>query len=493
MIKVRRYIMHAYRGASTKVHAVLITSMLFASIWLCMVLTQGITKDHHDLVKNVRSGFGYPHSSWILNPNLTCNQPSNQSVLLDQSHVVILWTIRDTYRTSGDYIIFHDTIPAITISALSNLKSWSNNSQFSIPVDTSITGWHNYTLFFTDMTLNELLKAGSGASGDLSIAWVYVEAPPSINAPAELKIHRGAIGWSLNITITDPDSPSGWINVTRNGTMIRGPNLQWNNSQAISIPLITTAVGYFNFTISAMDHNYTIQQISIVWVAYNFPPEILGLHNYTVSPDAKIAAIRFRITDIENLSGNYTVLHSGTPFNNSYVNATWTNNTQRVAYIVLNTIGLSIYQVIAEDLTHNKTTSIFSIYINDPPRIKSSSPKNYTTPNGNVTWVIIDSDNVTGSYYVLQNGTKLPIFTITSLPWLNETDINISVSMSSIGLWDYTIVFTDGLSTRHDTIIISVTSNNNTPLDPATVTIILSVFMLVGIIGACIILGRKKK
>jgi len=320
---------------------------------------------------------------------------------------------------------------------------------------------------------------------------VHVETPPTIHAPAELRIHCGTPGKSLDITITDPDTASGWINLTRNGTMIRGPNLQWNESQVISIPLNTTTTSRFDFTITVTDHNYTVQQHSIVWIAYNFPPEISGLRNRTVSPDAKLVTITFRITDIENTTGNYTVFRTGSSFNNSYVNATWTNNSQCAVYDGVSIIGRITYQVIAEDLNHNKTTVTFFIDVNDPPRIKSSSPQNFTAPNNNITWVIIDSDNITGNYTIIRNGTRLPTF--IDLPWFNDTSINVPVSASVIGSWNYTIEFTDGLSTRYNVIIISISGRNSVPLDPTMVTVILGVFVIIGLAGSSIILGSKKK
>src|SRR5271157_378613 len=479
--------MHSSSDYRSRVNAVLVTSMICANIWLGVVLTGNIMNPHGIVMKHVVPGFGYPDSSLIQNPNLSCNQVLNQSVLLGQTGVVINWTIKDKGRTSGSYIVFHDTIPIITPSVLASLKSWTNNTVIHVPVNTTIVGWHNYTIFFTDMILTEFISAGNNATGDFSTAWVHVEIPPTIQAPAEMRIYRGTAGRSLVITITDPDSSMVWINVTcTNGSMVRGPNLPWNVSRVISIALNTTNIGYLNFTITVTDRNYTVQQQSIVWIAYDFPPEILGLKNHTVSPDAKIIAIPFRITDMENLSGNYTILRGGNPFNNSYVNATWTNNSQYVLYLTLNIHGQSNYQIIAEDLSRNKTTSTFFIDANDPPRIKSSSPQNRTVPNQNVTWVIIDSDNVTGYYTVMRNGTILPTF--KNLQWTNDTTITVPVDTSASGFWNYTIIFTDGISTRQDTIIVSVPTSNS-----LTITIILGVIVIISIIGASIILGRKKK
>ena len=477
--------MHVSLVAPSKVHAVVIASMLFASFWFGLALTLDGTNAHLGLEKNDGIRFGRPRSSSIP----TCNQPVNQSVLLYQAGVVISWTIRNADRTSGLYLVFHDAVPTLTISLLANVKTWYNNTPLSVPVNTTIAGWHNYTIFFTDMTISEM--ANATFTGNYSTAWVHIETPPTIHAPAELRIHCGAIGRSLDITITDPDSASGRINVTRNGSMVIGPDLQWNESQVISIPITTTTPALFDFGITVTDRNYTVQQQSIAWVAYSFPPEILGLRNRTVSPDARIATITFRITDVENATGNCTVLRGGIPFNNSYVNATWTNNSQRVVYAELTIIGLNNYQIIAEDLTNNKTTKTFSIYVNDPPKIKSSSPQNYTKPNDNITWVISDSDNVTGTYSILRNGTTLPAY--VNLPWMNGSTIEMPVSTGVIGSWSYTIVFTDGLSTRHHTIIISITGKNSVPLEPMTVTIILWVFVIVGLAGMGIILGSKKK
>jgi hypothetical protein len=75
------------------------------------------------------------------------------------------------------------------------------------------------------------------------------------------------------------------------------------------------------------DGNYTVNHTTTVWIATDFPPEMLGLANRTVSPDIGTVTWTLRIVDMENSTGNYTIFREGMLFNATYSNVTWTNNT----------------------------------------------------------------------------------------------------------------------------------------------------------------------
>ncbi|MBN2150727.1 MAG: hypothetical protein JW839_04685, partial [Candidatus Lokiarchaeota archaeon] len=217
------------------------------------------------------------------------NQPPDRRVLLNDAGVVITWIITDPENASGTYIVAHDDFdPMENIASLpSMLRTWVNDTAFDVPVDTSQAGAHNYTILFSDMTQSELIEAaiaGDPISWGTDTVWVTVETPPVIQAPATLRIHEGETGRVLDFSIVDPDSPTGFMNVTMNGSAVLPANTQWNASQVVSLPLNTTSSGFQNYTLVATDRNYTVNMCTTVWVAIDFPPEILGLVNRTVSP-----------------------------------------------------------------------------------------------------------------------------------------------------------------------------------------------------------------
>nr|MDO8114273.1 hypothetical protein [Candidatus Sigynarchaeota archaeon] len=427
----------------------------------------------------------------------TSNQPANQRVLLDQAGVTITWQITDPDNASGLYIIIHDQdlndLSSQILNLIPSIKTWYNNSAIVQQVDTSIAGNHNYTIFFTDMTIAQLIVAGMSAGGNMSTVWIAVETPLTIQIPSELRIHHGDVGKTLDFTIQDPDSPTGIMNVTENGSTVLGPNVQWNASQLVQIALNSSIPCYLNYTITATDGNYTRQVSSLVWIADSFPPQITGLMNQTVSPEVHDLTVQFTITDMENATGNYSVYRDSLPFNNSYTNATWTNGTAITLYLSLPGAGLVLYRVVAEDLTRNQTSETFSVYINSPPGI--NSPPNatyyYLSPTQNITWIIHDSDDASGNYTVLRNGTVYSP-ELTNQPWTNGTQINVTAYTTVIGLWNYTIIFSDGTSTRQDTTIITIVSPP-IPVDDTTAMVILLTLIGAGFIGMVIILVTKSK
>ncbi len=428
----------------------------------------------------------------------TIIQPPDQRVLLNAAGVVITWTITDPENSSGIYLVAHDDFdPMEHVGDLpSMLRSWANNTAFNIAVDTSQAGAHNYTILFTDMSQAQLfaaLIAGTPISWGSDTVWITVETPLVIQAPTELRIHRGETGRMLSFSIIDPDSPTGLMNVTRDGSNVLPTNTQWNASQVVSLPLNASSSGFQNFTFVATDGNYTVSRFTTVWVSTDFPPEIQNLMNRTVSPDVGALTWTFAIVDMENLTGNYTIFREGESFNATYSNATWTNDTVIYLNYTLNDTGMVDFQAIAQDLSFNQMYQDFFVYVNIPPTISAphDSVNYFREDPYDISWTILDVDNLGGTRVLEITSPDGGTIRLANSTWQSGVSFSQSAYTSYEGNWNYTVFFSDGYSTRRVTTIITILPPRL--LDDTGITIVLLIIIAAGLIGVGAIMAGKKK
>jgi hypothetical protein len=426
------------------------------------------------------------------------NQPGDRRVLLNAVGITITWTITDPENSSGTYLVAHDNFdPWENIGSLpSMMRSWVNNTPFNVPVDTSLAGAHNYTILFSDMSQAQLIAAAIGGvpiSWGTDTVWITVETPPVVQVPDTLRIHRGETGRVLAFSIIDPDSPTGLMNVTMNGSITLPLNTQWNASQVVSIPLNASSLGYQHFTFVVTDGNYTVNHLTTVWVALNFPPEIQNLANLTVSPDIGVVPWAFTIVDMENTTGNYTILREGQVFNATFTSATWTNGTAIYLNYSLNETGWVDFQVIAEDLIFDETRQDFFVYVNIPPTATAplNSTNYYREGPHEISWTIFDADNLTGTQ-VLEITTPLgSVFRLANSSWQSGVPLSTLAYTSNEGTWNYTMFFSDGYTVRHATTFVTILPARL--LDETGITMVLLAFIAAGLIGVGSIMAHRNK
>ncbi len=475
----------------------LVVSMLGAILFPVLVGGQALAS--WDYLFNRDDSFFPAVNLQSSGPPITTDPP-DQRVLLNQPGVTVQWTILDDDTTSGLYVMLvdqaleEDALAATLISQ--TLHTWYNNTPITINVSTIIPGNHNFTIFFTDMTLSQIFAAldqPETMTGNMSTAWVYIERPPVIDFIGRTRFHVGEAGQSMDIRITDLDTLAGTINVTVNGTHVFGPNDTWTHPDSFIVPINTTAPATFDFHVAVWDHNYTITAERQVQVAHSVPPEIHGLDNQTISVDVGFAECIMVITDMENATGNYTILRNGNQFNASHVNATWTNNTGIPLHLETIGAGYTTFEVIAQDLDGTRATITFWVFANTPPVI--STPANITissdTRNQNITWTITDVDNRNGTCTVWRNNSAY-LYTFQNRQWMNGTSINVPIIVDATGIYMFTIHAFDGYSTRFQTTRITVTAARDDLLSEETKNIILIIFIIAGIAGFGIIAYRKK-
>ncbi|MHA1684517.1 MAG: hypothetical protein ACTSUE_26500 [Promethearchaeota archaeon] len=411
------------------------------------------------------------------------NTPPDQSVLVNQAGVVIPWIITDPDNSSGLYAMQRN---GVTITSTINPPSWTNGVAINFPVDTSTPGYYNYSIGFIDGIVSQ--NAGADT------VWIRVEEPPIIQTVDTQKVHTGAVNQFFEIIIADSDS-NGTLNLTINGTSALGPNYNWNASQAINFPINTTTAGLYNYSVIATDSNYTIQKDTIVWINDHFPPDVnVEPYSSVVSPDIGTMVLNCTIIDYENVTGNFTFYQENSPFNSSVDNATWANNSIYIFQIDVSTVGTSNYSIIAEDLDGNQTRVNFNITTNSPPTITTPVNTSYartTLTTYNITWTISDLDNVTGTWTVYRDNIDYyPPY--SNQPWTSGSDITITVYANVIHVYNYTIVFDDGVSTRQQTVIITITPAQQ-KLSENTILLLLGGTIIFGLVGMGVILKNKDK
>ena len=431
----------------------------------------------------------------------TTSQPANQTVLQNQTGVTVTWTILDQDNTTGLYFLLYDEsiddyLASLTLFNLPTFRTWTNNTPITVDADTSTPGWHNITIFFTDMTESELFyeaQTSGNISGDASVAWIYVLHPPVINTPDIMKVHTNDTV-NFSVVITDVDSTNGTLNITSNGSLVAPENTAWTNNSVISIPINSTVEGYFNYTVVATDGNYTlsngylIQKETLVWIADDFPPEIQGAEDIEVSLDITDVQFNITIRDVENSTGNYTILKNGAIYNISYVNATWSNNT--LFYILDDNLTetLTTYTIIAEDLAGLNTTKNFSVYRNAPPVIIAPPDKIGVIgdPTEILNWTIQDIDDANGTYTIYKD-----FVAIQNGNWQNNTQFGeIYLNFNYVVNNSYRIVISDGISTREHTMVHTVNPGREL-LKDSTIQIIITIFIATGLLGMGFTLKKK--
>ncbi|MFX0100773.1 MAG: hypothetical protein ACFFCS_14450 [Candidatus Hodarchaeota archaeon] len=409
------------------------------------------------------------------------NTPADFSVSRNQANVVIPWTITDPDDSGGPYVVL---VNGTIITSTFPPPMWSDGVSLNFPVDTSQPGLYNYSIGFADGLTNT-----SNFGGDE--VFVRVDDPPTIDTPSVLRVYLNTPNATFNITIIDTDSSNGTLNVYNNSILFSSAN--WTNNTVVPISIDTSQVGSYNFTVNATDGVSNVSRNTTIWINSTFPPEISEIRNQTISPLLGNLLINFTISDMENTTGNYTVLREGAPFNSSFTGSgmIWIENITYSINLSTNVSGRHNFTVIADDLDANSISQDFFIYINYLPT--TNLPTNASFYNTSMDPIIVltitDLDNSSGRFTVYKEGVPLAFY--TNIGWINGTPIEIYDPKIVGDDFNYTIIFHDGISTLEETVLITILADREPKFDDITLTIILGSFIFVGVIGAILLLVKK--
>ncbi len=158
--------------------------------------------------------------------------------------------------------------------------------------------------------------------------------------------------------------------------------------------------------------------------------------------------------------------------------------------------------VFREDRTPKPSAEVLEMYFGgevDWPAPISTSPNDFSVhqdSQANISWIITDIDNNTGSFEVFKDNIKLDLIENT---WTNGTPVVVNVDTSIIGSFNYTIMFSDGISEGQDSVIVNITPILTSSTDSTTLPTTLStpgfylLYFVIFFTFAVLIRVRKKK
>ena len=273
---------------------------------------------------------------------------------------------------------------------------YNSGVNFTLSIDTSISGIWNYTIIAND-------ASGNTASDQVNIT-VRDTTDPIITGPEDHLIEQNATG---NITWNIIDANPGEYRILKNGTQI--DNATFISGDDITKEINSTTLGIWNYTIIANDTsgNISSDQVNIT-VRETIPPVIYSPPDQTIER-TDIGEISWRITD--TTPNKYQVLRNGTQ-----VEPPTSYSSDEVITIPLNTttVGKWNYTIIANDTSGSITSNKVNITIVDKRKISIciTSP-GHESDTTSMTIFVKGTVDGNGSYpTVLVNG-KVAVLNLT--------------------------------------------------------------------------------
>jgi hypothetical protein len=365
------------------------------------------------------------------------NSPPNATHALGASGEVINWTLGDNIA-GGYYRVFRNE----TLHA--DWQPWSDDTNLSVPVNTTTLGVWNYTIQYND-------SVGIWGTPDMVLITIEDLTPPWHSNPPVVPY---AVDDTVDIVWTLYDNlAGGFYQVLRNDTPVGVWN-SWTDGIPFNVNINTTTVGVWNYTISYNDSVglwgtpdtvlITIEDPIAPWSSTPYP------ETFAVG---EIALINWTLYDNYD-EGKCHVYVNETPLATWF---SWFNNS--AFYVNVNTTAPAVlnYTIHFNDSVGLwGTPSSVLITIEDPIAPWSSTPSNEPyeqDSSASITWRLYD--NYAGGFYrVLREDNPLGGWS----EWSNNTPLVIPVDTSTLGTWNYTIQYNDsvGLWGIADTVFITI-------------------------------------
>ncbi|MBD3227465.1 MAG: hypothetical protein GF329_04680 [Candidatus Lokiarchaeota archaeon] len=150
----------------------------------------------------------------------------------------LTWILTDNYQ-GGYYRVLKNGSPYI------NWTNWNIGVPVDVPIDTSSIGTYEYIIEYND-------SLGNVGTPNTAIAWIQADDLPEVLvAPSDLLAKQDS-SFYLNWTLID-DSGGSHYRIIANGTLGQWNSWSTLNNTPISIPVNTSTVGVFNYTIQFND------------------------------------------------------------------------------------------------------------------------------------------------------------------------------------------------------------------------------------------------
>ena len=279
------------------------------------------------------------------------------------------------------------------------------------------------------------------------------QVSPTITHPADITYTVGQTGYSLSWTITDATTGTRYYTIYQDGYVMASGS--WSSGTPVTRSVDGLLSGSYNFTIVATDGlGGSVQDSAVVTVLSNAQPSITHPADITYAAGQVGNVISWTITDMTTGTRSYAILRNGSPVGSG----TWTTGIAISLHIDGLSPGTYNFTITATDgLGGSVQDTVLVTVLNVAPSITHPADLSYTTGQvGNViSWIITDATTGTRSYTIYRNSTS-----ITSGTWTSGLAVSRNVDGLPFGIYNFTIVATDGLNgSVHDSVIVTVAQN----------------------------------
>ena len=302
--------------------------------------------------ENYTSGFVTRFITSVDNVTPTANMPADATYTVNSTQT-INWILIDNYAAGHHYV----TRDGVVVNA----SSWINNTNLAIPINSTMEGLWNYTLYFNDSLGNN----GLPDSVMVNITENFTNIAPSVNLDSPTNGSFTALNSIvLEATLLDDDLQNLTVWIYGDGILINTTTGKTNGS-SISYNWSSLSEGTHNWTVIANDAYVNSSQ------EYRF---------FTVD------TILPTVTIIVPSNGTNYTTNLGVPFNFSSADA----NLEDTWYNLDNGTNITL----TENLTFNTTEGLHVLYLyaND-----SASNIGTVLANFNVSFLQNESSSSSGS------------------------------------------------------------------------------------------------
>jgi hypothetical protein len=288
--------------------------------------------------------------------------------------------------------------------------------------------------------------------------------PPSITRPVDVSYSAGQTGIIMAWTITDTSTSTTNYTIYRNGTSVASGS--WASGSPVTRSVSGLSIGDYNYTIVATDgYGGTVSDMVLVHVVPNVSPTITRPTDITFNGGSTGNSISWTITDAGTETRSYEVYRNGT----SVASGTWISGTPVVRNVDGLNGGVYNYTIVATDGLGGSVTDMVLVTVSNlAPTITQPADITYTAgQTGNsIWWTVTDATTGTRSYTIYRNGTS-----VASSSWISGTPVFRYVDGLNGGVYNYTIVASDGLGgSVTDMVLVTVSNPAPTITQPADIT-----------------------
>ncbi|MDH5402588.1 MAG: hypothetical protein OEY49_08865 [Candidatus Heimdallarchaeota archaeon] len=286
---------------------------------------------------------------------------------------------------------------------------------------------------------------------------VFINQPnPFIRvAPLDKSIDFLSSGNILKWNASDFD-PQSYVVLKNNSGFTSGDWNDWNAIE-VNIDTITNSVGFHNFTIIFTDNQGNSANHTVDIEVTDLSPPVILQTNGTIDIELGSLVNSISWLAIDKASSNTYEIYVNDLLN---VTSTWTNNTLVEFSFGYFELGIQNITIVFSDASGNLKADTVFIHIVD-----TTIPELIITPTDAVfesgstghsyAWRATDLD--AANYVVLANNTQ-----IDSGSWTSNIEFFINFDDLDIGLWNITIIITDGSGNYIvDELIIRVVDTTN--------------------------------